>query len=84
MPLSRDFPNPGIEFRSPALQADSSPSEPAEKPFKNQVWLKYFWNIVILPSVSNFLSFFKITESHSVMSNSLQPHGLYCPWNPPG
>ena len=24
------------------------------------------------------------TESHSVMSNSLWPHGLYSPWNSPG
>ena len=23
-------------------------------------------------------------ESHSVVSNSLQPHGLYSPWNSPG
>ena len=23
-------------------------------------------------------------ESHSVMSHSLRPHGLYCPWNFPG
>ena len=23
-------------------------------------------------------------ESHSVMSNSLQPRGLYSPWNSPG
>ena len=28
----RDLPNPGIEPRSPALQADSSPSEPPGKP----------------------------------------------------
>ena len=29
--------------------------------------------------------FYKVkSESHSVMSNSLQPHGLYCPWNSPG
>ena len=27
MPSLRDLPNPGIEARSPALQADSSPSE---------------------------------------------------------
>ena len=27
-----DLPNPGIEPRSPALQVDSSPSEPPEKP----------------------------------------------------
>ena len=25
-----------------------------------------------------------ISESHSVMSNSLQPHGLYSPWNSSG
>ena len=25
-----------------------------------------------------------MSESHSVMSNSLQPHGLYSPWNSPG
>ena len=27
-----DLPNPGIEPRSPALQVDSSPAEPPEKP----------------------------------------------------
>ena len=26
------FPKPGIELRTPALQVDSLPSEPAEKP----------------------------------------------------
>ena len=31
-PFSRDLPNPGIEFRSPALQADALPSEPPGKP----------------------------------------------------
>ena len=25
-----------------------------------------------------------MSESHSVMSNSLPPHGLYGPWNSPG
>ena len=24
------------------------------------------------------------SESHAVVSNSLQPHGLYSPWNSPG
>jgi len=24
------------------------------------------------------------SESHSVISDSLRPHGLYCPWNSPG
>ena len=26
----------------------------------------------------------ELSESHSVMSDSLQPHGLYSPWNSPG
>ena len=26
----------------------------------------------------------KVNESHSVMSDSLRPHGLYSPWNSPG
>ena len=32
LPFSRDLPNPGIEPRSPTLQADSLPAEPAGKP----------------------------------------------------
>ena len=31
-PFSGDLPNPGIELRSPALQADSLPAEPQGKP----------------------------------------------------
>ena len=31
-PFPRDLPNPGIEPRSPTLQADSLPSEPPGKP----------------------------------------------------
>ena len=31
-PFSRDLPNPGMEPRSPALQADSLPAEPPGKP----------------------------------------------------
>ena len=31
-PSPRDLPDPGIEPGSPTLQADSLPSEPAEKP----------------------------------------------------
>ena len=32
LPSPRDLPHPGIEHGSPALQADSLPSEPPEKP----------------------------------------------------
>ena len=31
VPFSRDLPNPGMEPRSPALQADSLPAEPQRK-----------------------------------------------------
>ena len=34
MPFSRDIPNPGIEYVSPALQADSLLSEPPGKPIE--------------------------------------------------
>ena len=33
-PPPEDLPNPGIEHRSPTLQADSLPSEPPGKPMK--------------------------------------------------
>ena len=32
IPFSGDLPDPGIESRSPALQADDLPSEPPGKP----------------------------------------------------
>ena len=32
IPSPRDLPNPGIEHRFPALQADSLPAEPQGKP----------------------------------------------------
>ena len=36
-PSPGDPPDPGIEPRSPALQADTLPSEPPEKPIKKYV-----------------------------------------------
>ena len=49
------LPDPGIEPRSPTLQADALPSATREDKVKVKV-----------------------------ASNSLQPHGLYSPWNSPG
>ena len=42
-----------------------------------------------MAEVGDILSFFKIvkvseSESPSVLSDSLRPHGLYSPWNAPG
>ena len=46
-PSPGDLPNPGIEPRSPTLQADASPSEPPGKPRMG---------IILLP-ISNYLQF---------------------------
>ena len=58
-PSAGHLPNPGMEPRSPTLQADSLSSEPPGKPKSER-------------------------ESHSIMSDSLWPHGLYSPWKFPG
>ena len=43
-PSPGDLPNPGIEPRSPALQADSLPAEPYGKPIKHTVsWHYQIW-----------------------------------------
>ena len=41
-PPPGDLPNPGIEPRSPALQADSLPSEPPGKPTNYVEYTKFF------------------------------------------
>ena len=34
---------------------------------------------------ADYLQSMKVkSESHTVVSNSLQPHGLHSPWKPPG
>ena len=43
-PSPEDLPNPGIEPKSPALQVDSLPTEPKEKPInweENQMYISY-------------------------------------------
>ena len=47
VPFSRDLTNPGIESRSPALQADSLPAEPPRKPEK-------YWCGECIPSPVDF------------------------------
>ena len=45
-PSPGDLPNPGIEPRSPALQADSLPAEPRGKPLgsqKRECWQTYIF-----------------------------------------
>ena len=53
------------------------------KALRNTLAIKavYSYEICILIEVSFFL---EENVNHSVVSNSLQPHGLYSPWNSPG
>ena len=46
-------------------------------PATQNVFDKYLWNITIYISI-------QVSESRSVVSDCLWPHGLYSPWNSPG
>ena len=46
-PSPGDLPDPGIKLGSPALQADSLPSESWEKPL-NDVTSNLFWNLLLM------------------------------------
>ena len=52
-PSSGDLPNPGIEPSSPALQADSLPSEPPEKPKNTGVGSLSLLHRIFLTQESN-------------------------------
>ena len=44
-----------------------------------------FFTMSLEPTIVSILSVLQSgSESHSVVSYSLQPHGLYSPWNSPG
>ena len=75
-PSPGDLPNPGIEPRSPALQADALTSELPGKP---QVAL-YYWYKTVVKFYSVAWSEVKVAQS----CPTLQPRGLYSPWNSPG
>ena len=47
-PSPGDLPNPGIEPRSPALQADSLPAEPTGKPSKYFMYLFIYLTVLNL------------------------------------
>ena len=77
-PSPRDLPNPGIKPSSPALQVDSLPSELRWKP-KYASWAIQSYMLLYLD-----LYILTICESCLVVSDSLQPHGLYSTWSSPG
>ena len=47
LPDEPQGPNPGIEPRSPALQADSLPDEPQGRPYLPQNWANYMTELII-------------------------------------
>ena len=53
-PFSRDLSNPGIEPRSPALWADSSPAEPQGKPKNTEVSSPSLLQQIFLTQESNW------------------------------
>ena len=67
-PSPGDLPNPGIEPRSPALQADSLPAEPQGKP--PQVTYIY---IYIYTHKRNQTTGFKSWPSHPSLGSSVSP-----------
>ena len=44
----------------------------------------YFPSLLACPFIHSFTNYLYESESHSLESDSLQLHGLYSPWNPPG
>ena len=62
----------------PLVLGFSSTVNPSSFSSKLAKWIPWRW----MNSICKYL-FFE-SESHSVMSNSLRPHGLHSPWNSPG
>ena len=92
-----DLPDSGIKARSPALQADSLPSEPPRKPPLNTCkWMHpacphthMYACVLFLFLFSVKPKFSSVQFSHSIMSDSLRPHELQharppCPSPTPG
>ena len=85
-----DCPNPGIEPMSPAWQVASLPAEPQGKPKYTEVGsLSLLQQIFPTQGSNPCLPALQIKWSRSVVSDSLQPHGLLPtrllrPWDFPG
>ena len=61
--LSRRPPNPGIKLRSPALQANSLPSEPPEKPHR---WFQSSLNNQNVQIKNMFTYIYSITKRNII------------------
>ena len=56
-PSPGDLPNPGLEPRSPALRADTLPSEPPGKPqsTEGRIYYYYYYYMVLINIISDGL-----------------------------
>ena len=70
-PSSGDLPNPGIEARSPTLQADTLPSEPPGKPMDLSVPSVLFLFLLLRPYASILVNCFHDTAVKSACVWSL-------------
>ena len=73
-PPPGDLPNPGIKPRSPALQADSLPAEPLEKPFLVALCCRHLKNCKCRESLSlnsTYLPKDKSSRRNSIVINPL-------------
>ena len=73
-PSPGDLPNPGIEPKSPALQADTLPSEPPGKPAWNS-YLPWFKNCFLSEAVSSplWLSFCSVCSLCAFLFSLFSP-----------
>ena len=74
--LQEDLPNPGIEPRSPTLQADSLPSEPQGKPQSQNDVRTNIWTFDVLIDFTIFIDNSK--RSHiCIYEDYFQLFGLF-------
>ena len=66
------------------LDHQGSPMAIHFRSFKNRISYLVTFHIFAVLLRKNRLYTFSESESYSVMSDSLQPQGLYSPWNSPG
>ena len=52
-PFPGDLPDPGIEPRSPAMEADALTSEPPEKPYKTVIYTSFAPQLFSFSSVQS-------------------------------
>ena len=74
-PSPGDLPNPGIEPRSPVLQADALPSEPSGKPYEYSGLISFRIDWLNLLAVQGTLK--SLLQHHSSKASILQHSAFF-------